>query len=205
VRVIITTRGVSQTHPTSILGAKKRLIATHPSSEILVTPGESKSYQFLIATLKRFGAVEMLGLGDAEERFFDSASRPEDRKGRCSGKNKASGCSAQNDGPRRCAAERGSQQSQALSGNAITHKSRAAHRRPQLAALRPRLTKYGSPITALTTPSPQLLSLPAHPLWYSRRVIRVPPIGLRAPAPARLMVREGLPPARTQEVILCAF
>jgi len=40
-------------------------------------------------------------LGDAEERFFDCASRPGDRKKRSPGKNKASGRSAQNDGPDR--------------------------------------------------------------------------------------------------------
>jgi hypothetical protein len=91
----MTARRACQTYPTSKIGAKKRLIAAHPSSETLATSGESKTYQFLIAALKRFGAVEMLGLGDAEERFFDCASRPEDRKGRSPGKNKASGCSAQ--------------------------------------------------------------------------------------------------------------
>jgi hypothetical protein len=82
---------------------------------------------------------------------------------------------------------------------------RIPNHRARVAWRNSRSTKYESRTTSLTTLSPQLLSLPALPLWYSRRVICVPPIGHRAPAPARPMVREGLPPARTQEVILCAF
>jgi len=43
------------------------------------------------------GSADIPGIGDAEERFFDCASRSGDRETRSPGKNKASGRSAQND------------------------------------------------------------------------------------------------------------
>jgi len=75
---------------------------------------------------------------------------------------------------------------------AADHRPRVAARGPQIAALAsPRTTHQpalsspnGSPLTALTTLSPQLPPLPRPPLCYSRRRTRVPPSGLRASAPA---------------------
>jgi hypothetical protein len=53
--------------------------------------------------------------------------------------------------------------------------------------------------------SPQLTPLPLTPRWYSRSRNRVPPDGLRAPAPARpIGTREPSPIRPVQEVELCA-
>ena len=65
-----------------------------------------------------------------------------------------------------------------------------------------RITNHKSPLTAHTTPSPQLPSLPAPSLCYSHRV---PPNGLRAIAPTRPMASGSLPLFPAKEVILCAF
>jgi hypothetical protein len=79
-------------------------------------------------------------------------------------------------------------------------------RAPKRALSRRRLTTPKSPLTAFSTPSPQLHSLLALPLCYSSCRTRVPPGEFRAPAPARLTrMREPSLPNPVHEVILCAF
>ncbi len=191
----MTARRAAQTHPTSkSWGAKKRLIAAHPSSEMLVNPGESKTYQFLIAALRPVGSVEMLGLGDAEERFFDSASRPRPFLV----------ATVPNSKFELSPSKPALSQFLVATKTAFPENPSLAQRKPRSAECSPPITDHQSPITALTTPSPQLPSLRAAPLCYSPPVTCVPPIGHRAPAPAHPMLGEGLPPARTQEVVLCA-
>jgi len=60
-------------------------------------------------------------------------------------------------------------------------------------------------IPSLSTPPRNLSCFPPLPLWYSQRGIRVPPGGLRAPAPARpIGMREPSPLRPATEVKLCA-
>jgi hypothetical protein len=208
-------------HP-SKTRAKKRVIATHPKLEIALTASNQRARQFLIATNNddptSIGILPVpSGAEGSDQRESKDLSLPlflvlfpfalhDSLAPR--GPRVAVGIS-------RCARydlritanliangilERFATRSKQITG---TLSNREKYGLLQITLQGPALRlPNGSPITALTTPSLELPSLRTPSLCYSHRV---PPIGLRAIAPARPRVCGSLPQFPAEEVILCAF
>ena len=189
-RVTLTARRSSLTHPTSKSGAKKRLIATHPKLEISLTPSNQRKRQFLIAT----------------KTAFPETPVPTPR-----GPRVAVGIPRfTNHDPRITAGLIGNGILECLLTHSKQSTGTGSNREKNRARFRitnhsSRLTNHDSRVTALTTRSPQFPPLRRPSLCYSHRVARVPPCELRASAPARHEACGSLPPLPAKEVILCAF